>query len=101
MSDNFGRVRSAIRTGLGRLSGAANAGIRKFPGLIAMPPTLQRIGGSIRKSGENLVLAAFGAGLFLSEATWQILLAVISGGIVLALSGSIIESANDSSGGDS
>ena len=72
MSDYFGRVRSAIRTGLGRLSGAANVGIRKFPGLIAMPPTLQRIGDSVRKTGQNLILAAFGAGLFLSDASWYL-----------------------------
>ena len=101
MSDIFGRVRSAIRIGLVRLLGAAKVKSRLFWELTSRPTTLQRIGGSIRKSGENLILAAFGAGLFLSEAPWQILLVVISGGIILVLSGSMMESANDTSGGDS
>ena len=103
MSDNFGRVRSAIRTGLGRLSGAVKVKFLSLRELVSRPATLQRIGGSVRKTGENLILAALGVGLFLSQSSWQLIMGIGLGGVLLAISGSIMEGANDTdtSGGDS
>ena len=93
MSDIFGRVRSAIRIGLCRLLGAAKVKLRRLRKLASRPTTLRGFAGSIRKTGENLILAALGVGLFLSHSSWQVIMGITLGGIVLAFSGSIMESA--------
>ncbi len=103
MSDYFGRVRSAIRTSLGRLSGAVKVKFRRLQEVTSRPTTLRGFAGSVRKTGENLILAALGVGLFLSQSSWQLIMGIGLGGVLLAISGSIMEGANDTdtSGGDS